>query len=88
LVFKKIDYFLILFINFYFSKILLRCKKAKLKRLYKNEMEDKTIVALPNEVIQKNIMVYLSVNDLRSFGRIAIEGFKEMAEAVIEKRRE
>ena len=51
-------------------------------------MEAKTIVALPNEVIQKNIMVYLSVNDLRSFGRIAIEGFKEMAEAVIEKRRE
>ena len=50
--------------------------------------EDKSITDLPNEVIEKCFMVYLSVNDLNSFGRIGIERFKQMAEDVIEKRRE
>ena len=48
--------------------------------------EDKSITDLPNEVIEKCIMVYLSFNDLRSFGSIGIERFKQMAENVIEKR--
>ena len=43
---------------------------------------------VPNEVIEKSLMVYLSLNDLRSFSRIGIERFKQMAENVIEKRRE
>ena len=52
------------------------------------EMETKYFIDIPNEVIEKSIMVYLSVNDLRSFGRIGIERIKQMAEDVIEKRRE
>ena len=51
-------------------------------------MEAKTITNLPNEVIEKQIMVYLSVNDLNALARIDIERFKQMAEDVIEKRRE
>jgi hypothetical protein len=52
-------------------------------------MESKTIITdLPNEVIDKCILVCLSFKDLRSFGRIGIERFKQMAEDVIEKRRE
>ena len=51
-------------------------------------MEAKTITDLPNEVIDKSIMVYLSVNDLRSFARIGIERFKKLAEDLIEKRSE
>jgi hypothetical protein len=43
---------------------------------------------IPNEVIEKSLMVYLSCNDLRIFGRIGIERFKQMAENVIDKRRE
>ena len=50
--------------------------------------EDKSITDLPNEVIDKCVMVYLSVNDVRSFGSIGIERFKQMAYNVIEKRRE
>ena len=49
-------------------------------------MNAKSITDLPNEVIVKNIMVYLSFNDLRSLGSIGIKGFKEMAEDVIKRR--
>ena len=48
----------------------------------------KSITDLPNEVIEKSIMVFLTFNDLRAFGGIGIERFKQMAEDVIEKRRE
>ena len=50
--------------------------------------DDKSITDIPIEVIEKCFMVYLSVNDLRSFGTIGNERFKQMAEDVIEKRRE
>ena len=50
--------------------------------------EDKSITDLPNEVIDKCVMVYLSVNDVRSFGSIGIERFRHMADNIIEKRRE
>ena len=47
-----------------------------------------TITDLPNEVIEKCIMVYLSDNDLRSFGSIGIERIKQMSEDIIKKRSE
>ena len=50
-------------------------------------MKAKCFTDIPNEVIEKFIMVYLSVNDLRSFGCVGIERVKEMAENVFEKRR-
>ena len=39
---------------------------------YKKGMGAKSITDLPNEVIDKTLMAYLSVNDLRSFARIGI----------------
>ena len=50
--------------------------------------EVKFITDLPNEVIDKCVMVYLSDDDVRSFGSIGIERFKQMAENLLEKRRE
>jgi len=50
-------------------------------------MEAKSFSDIPNEVIKKFIMVYLSDDDLWSFGSVGIERFKQMAEDVIEKRR-
>ena len=50
--------------------------------------EDKIITDLPNEVIGKCIMVYLSDNDLLSLVSIVIERIKQIAQDVLEKRRE
>jgi hypothetical protein len=43
-------------------------------------METKSITDLPNEVIEKYIMVYLDFNALCSIGSIGIERFNQMAE--------
>jgi hypothetical protein len=51
-------------------------------------MEAKSIADVPNEVIEKFIMVHLCYNDLLSFGSIGIPRIKQIAENVIEKRRE
>ena len=49
-------------------------------------MEVKSITDVPNEVIQKYIMMYLTSNDVCSFGRTGVKRFKEVAEDVLEKR--
>ena len=49
-------------------------------------MDIKSIIDLPNEVIEKFLMVFLSSNDVCSFGMTGIKRFKEIAEAVLEKR--
>ena len=51
------------------------------------ELEAKSISDLPNEVIQKNIMMYLSNDDVRSFGRTGSKRFKVIADDELEKRR-
>ena len=71
-----------------YFQIITTLQQKKQNRKTEKEMEAKSFIDIPNEVIEKSIMVYLSVNDLRSFGRIGIERIKQMAEDVIEKRRE
>ena len=51
------------------------------------EMEVKLINDLPNEVIQKNIMGFLSNDDIRSFGMIGSKRLKVLADDALEKRR-
>ena len=51
------------------------------------ELEVKSINDLPNEVILKNIMTYLSNDDIRSFGRTGSKRFKVIADDELEKRR-
>ena len=50
-------------------------------------MEVKSIKDVPNEVIQKNIMVYLSNYDVKSFGMTGSKRFKVIADDELEKRR-
>ena len=49
-------------------------------------MDIKSIIDLPNEVIEKFLMVYLPSNDVSSLGMIGIKRFKELSEVVLEKR--
>ena len=51
------------------------------------ELEVTCIKDLPNEVIQKNIMKYLSNYDIRSFGMTGNKRFKVIADDELEKRR-
>ena len=46
----------------------------------------KSITDLPNEVIEKYIMIYLSSNDVCSFGMTGINRFKIITESVLQKR--
>ena len=50
-------------------------------------MAVKSIIDLPNEVIETFLTIYLSSNDVRSFGMIGNKRFKQMANDVLEKRR-
>ena len=50
-------------------------------------MEVKSINDVPNEVIQKIVMKYLSNNDVRSFGMTGNKRFKVIADDELEKRR-
>ena len=50
-------------------------------------MEVQSINDVPNEVIQKNIMKYLSNNEIRSFGMTGSKRFKVIADDELEKRR-
>ncbi len=59
--------------------------EAKYRKI---EREVKSIMDVPNEVIEKSVMVYLSNNDVCSFGRTGIKRLKEIAENVLEKRSE
>ena len=47
----------------------------------------KSINDVPNEVIQKNIMAYLSDDEIRSFGRTGTKRFKVIADDELDKRR-
>ncbi len=51
------------------------------------ELEVKSINDVPNEVIQKNIMAYLSNDDVISFGKTGNKRFKVIADDELEKRR-
>ena len=51
------------------------------------ELEVKSINDVPNEVIQKNIMAYLSNDDISSFGSTGSKRFKVIADDELEKRR-
>ena len=50
-------------------------------------MEVKSINDVPNEVIQKHVMKYLSNDDLKSFGMTGSQRFKIIADEELEKRR-
>ena len=47
----------------------------------------KSIIDVPNEVIQKFILVHLSCPDVRSFGMAGCKRFKVIADDVLGKRR-
>ena len=49
-------------------------------------MDVKSISDLPNEVIEKFLMIYLSNNDVIAIGMTGIKRFKDLAHAVLEKR--
>ena len=49
-------------------------------------MDVKSIDDLPNEVIEKFLMIYLSNNDVTAIGMIGIKRIKELADRVLEKR--
>ena len=51
------------------------------------ELEIKSINDVPNEIIQKNIMTYLSNDDVSSFGMTGSKRFKVIADDELEKRR-
>ena len=52
-----------------------------------NSNMSKSISDVPNEVIQKFILVHLSCTDLRSFGMTGCKRFKVIADDVLGKRR-
>ena len=52
------------------------------------ESEVKSIYDVPNEVIQRNIMKYLSNDDIMSFRTTGNKRFKAIADDELEKRRE
>ena len=62
-----------------YIKLLSHCKNT--------DMEVKSINDVPNEVIQKNIMSFLSNEDIRSFGITGSKRFKVIADDELEKRR-
>ena len=49
-------------------------------------MEVKSMPDVPNEIIQKNILVHLCSDDVRSFGVTCVR-FKAIGEDVLKKRR-
>ena len=49
-------------------------------------MSAKSIIDLPNEIIEKLLTVYLSSNDVCSFGMTGVKHFKQIAENVLENR--
>ena len=52
------------------------------------EMEVKSITDVPNEIIHKSILVYLSSNDVLYFGMTGSKRFKQLAEDVMKERGE
>jgi len=49
-------------------------------------METTSFIDLPNEIIEKHLLVYLSLKDVYSFGMTGNKRFKEVARDVIESR--
>jgi hypothetical protein len=49
-------------------------------------MDLKSIIDLPNEVIEKMLRIYLSSTDVFSFGITGAKRFKDLADAVLKKR--
>ena len=54
--------------------------------LKKEDMVVKSILDLPNEVIEMSLMVYLPLDDVYSFGMTGIKRFAQIADAIGEKR--
>ena len=52
----------------------------------KMAMRSTSITDVPNEVIQKSILMRLDSHDVSSFGMTGIDRFEQIAEDVIEKR--
>ena len=50
-------------------------------------MDVKTIYNLPNEIIVKNVLVYLSCKDILSFGMSGNRRFIQLAQMVVKQRR-
>jgi hypothetical protein len=49
-------------------------------------MEPTSIIDLPNEIIEKHLLVYLSLKDVHSFGMAGNKRFRELACDVLESR--
>ena len=50
------------------------------------EKNEKSLMDLPTEVIEKNLLVYLVNNDIRSFSKTGNKRFEQISKAVLEKR--
>ena len=61
--------------------------QSNIDKFKSREIEVKSIKDVPNEVIQKNIMTYLSKDDVISFGKTGNKRFKVIAEDELEKKR-
>ena len=48
-------------------------------------MHTKSLVDLPNEVIEKYLLVYLSNSDIRAFSKTGNKRFERISERVLEK---
>jgi hypothetical protein len=70
-----------------FSKLLsFGRKKASRPRVEKEDVNATSIVALPTEVIEKYLLIYLSNSDVRSFGKTGNKRFQQISKNVIRKR--
>ena len=49
-------------------------------------MTERSILNLPNEIIEKHLLSYVSSKDIESFGNTGLKRFKEIAIQVIEER--
>ena len=47
-------------------------------------MTDVSIISLPNEIIETNVLSYLSTTDVLSFGEVGNYRFKEVSNNVIQ----
>ena len=45
-----------------------------------------SIISIPNEIIDTNVLSYLSTKDVLSFGEVGNYRFKEVSNNVIQKR--
>ena len=61
-------------------------KMAARQRADKEDVNAKSIIDLPTEVIEKYLLIYLSNSDVGSFGNTGNKRFQQIANLVLRKR--